>query len=193
MLIGYARVSTNEQNLDLQQDALKKAGVTAKNLYTDKITGTKEERPGLEAALSHLRDGDTLVVWRLDRLGRSLKHLIETVTALQNTGVAFQSITENINTATATGQLVFHIFGALAEFERNLIKERTTAGVSAARARGRKGGRPRLATTSGKVAMAKKLYADKTTPISDICKTLHISRATLYRYINTGGGNQAES
>jgi DNA invertase Pin-like site-specific DNA recombinase len=193
MLIGYARVSTNEQNLDLQQDALKKAGVTAKNLYTDKITGTKEERPGLEAALSHLRDGDTLVVWRLDRLGRSLKHLIETVTALQNTGVAFQSITENITTATATGQLVFHIFGALAEFERNLIKERTTAGVSAARARGRKGGRPRLATTSGKVAMAKKLYADKTTPIRDICKTLHISRATLYRYINTGGGNQAES
>ena len=125
----------------------------------DKITGTKAERPGLETALSHLRDGDTLVVWRLDRLGRSLKHLIETVTALQSTGVAFQSITENINTSTATGQLVFHIFGALAEFERNLIKERTIAGVSAARARGRKGGRPTLNTSSRKVAMAKKLYA----------------------------------
>ena len=183
MLIGYARVSTNEQNLDLQRDALRKAGVSVKNLYTDKITGTKEERPGLAEALSHLREGDTLVVWRLDRLGRSLKHLIETVTALQNTGVAFQSITENINTATATGQLVFHIFASLAEFERSLIRERTIAGVSAARARGRKGGRPRLDTSWSKVAMAKRLYADKTNTPDDICETLHISRATLYRYI----------
>jgi DNA invertase Pin-like site-specific DNA recombinase len=192
MLIGYARVSTNEQNLDLQRDALRKAGVTIKNLYTDKITGTKEERPGLATALSHLREGDTLVVWRLDRLGRSLKHLIETVTTLQGQGIAFQSITESINTATATGQLVFHIFGALAEFERSLIRERTIAGVSAARARGRKGGRPKLNSSSGKVAMAKKLYADKTNTPSAICKTLHISRATLYRYINTGGGNVAK-
>ena len=127
MLIGYARVSTHEQNLDLQRDALKKAGVSSKNLYTDKITGTKAERPGLEQALSHLREGDTLVVWRLDRLGRSLTHLIETVTALKQQHIAFQSITENINTATATGQLVFHLFGALAEFERNLITERTMA------------------------------------------------------------------
>ena len=189
MLIGYARVSTNEQNLDLQRDALRKAGVSAKNLYTDKITGTKEERPGLEAALSHIREGDTLVVWRLDRLGRSLKHLIETVTALKGQGIAFQSITENINTATATGQLVFHIFASLAEFERSLIRERTIAGVSAARARGRKGGRPKLNTSASKVAMAKKLYADKTNTPSAICKTLNISRATLYRYINTGGGN----
>src|SRR5712691_10866853 len=125
MLIGYARVSTNEQNLDLQQDALKKAGVNSKNLYTDKITGTKAERPGLQAALSHLREGDTLVVWRLDRLGRTLKHLIETVTALKQQEVSFQSITENIDTSSATGQLVFHIFGALAEFKRNLITERT--------------------------------------------------------------------
>jgi len=189
MLIGYARVSTNEQNLDLQRDALRKTGVSAKNLYTDKITGTKEERPGLDAARSHLREGDTLVVWRLDRLGRSLKHLIETVTTLQGQGIAFQSITENINTATATGQLVFHIFASLAEFERSLIKERTIAGVSAARARGRKGGRPRLDTSWSKVAMAKRLYADKTNTPNDICETLHISRATLYRYINTGGGN----
>ena len=113
MLIGYARVSTNEQNLDLQRDALRKAGVTPKNIFTDKITGTKAERPGLTAALSHLREGDTLVVWRLDRLGRSLKHLIETVTVLQGQGVAFQSITENLNTSSATGKLVFHIFGAL--------------------------------------------------------------------------------
>src|SRR6266699_853097 len=169
MLIGYARVSTNEQNLDLQRDALRKAGVTSKNIFTDKITGTKAERPGLEQALSHLREGDALVVWRLDRLGRSLKHLIETVTALQSTGVAFQSITENINTSTA--KLVFHVFGALAEFERNLITERTIAGLSAARARGRKGGRPKLAISSGKVAMAKKLYRDKTNTPSDICKT----------------------
>src|SRR6266545_1247942 len=151
MLIGYARVSTNEQNLDLQRDALRKAGVSSKNLYTDKITDTKAERPGLAEALSHLRQGDTLVVWRLDRLGRSLKHLIETVTALKQQGIAFQSITEHIDTATATGQLVFHIFGALAEFERNLINERTMAGLEAARTRGRKGGRPRLNNATGKV------------------------------------------
>jgi DNA invertase Pin-like site-specific DNA recombinase len=187
MLIGYARVSTNEQNLDLQLDAFKQAGISTKNLYTDKVTGTKHERPGLEAALSHLREGDTFVVWRLDRLGRSLKHLIEIVTALQQQNIAFKSMTENIDTSTATGQLVFHIFGALAEFERNLIKERTMAGLEAARARGRKGGRPKLNPASGKVAMARKLYADKTDSIADICKTLHISRATLYRYLKSGG------
>jgi len=191
MLIGYARVSTNEQNLDLQRDALRQAGVSAKNLYTDTITGTKENRPGLAQALSHLRPGDTLVVWRLDRLGRSLKHLIETVTALKQQGIAFKSITENIDTSSATGQLVFHIFGALAEFERNLITERTMAGLDAARARGRKGGRPKLKTSLGKVAMAKKLYRDQTITIPEICKTLHISRATLYRWVNTGGGNRA--
>ncbi len=189
MLIGYARVSTNEQNLNLQRDALRKAGVTAKNSFTDKITGTKAERPGLTAALSRLREGDTLVVWRLDRLGRSLPHLIETVTALQRQGVAFQSITENIDTSSATGKLVFHIFGALAEFERNLIKERTIAGLSAARARGRTGGRPPLDTSSRKVAAAKKLYRDTTNSIPEICRMLDISRATLYRYIKTGGGN----
>jgi DNA invertase Pin-like site-specific DNA recombinase len=192
MLIGYARVSTNEQNLDLQQDALKKAGVSAKNLYTDKITGTKSERPGLEAALSHLREGDTLVVWRLDRLGRSLKHLIETVTSLKQQGIAFKSITENIDTSSATGQLVFHIFGALAEFERNLITERTMAGLDAARARGRKGGRPKLKTQDSKVATAKKLYRDRTLSIPEICKTLHISKATLYRRVNTGEGNRTK-
>src|SRR5215467_5465565 len=189
MLIGYARVSTNEQNLHLQRDALRKAGVTSKNIFTDKFTGTKAERPGLTEALSHLREGDTLVVWRLDRLGRSLPHLIETVAALQRQGVAFQSITENIDTSNATGKLVFHIFGALAEFERNLIKERTMAGLSAARARGRTGGRPPLEPSSSKVAAAKKLYRDKSNSIPEICKMLHISRATLYRYLNTGGGN----
>jgi DNA invertase Pin-like site-specific DNA recombinase len=183
MLIGYARVSKNEQNLDLQRDALCKAGCLEKNIFTDKITGTKADRIGLAQALSHLRSGDTFIVWRLDRLGRSLKHLIETVTNLQQQNIAFQSITENINTSTATGQLVFHIFGSLAEFERNLIRERTIAGLEAARARGRLGGRPEIQASATKVAMAKKLYADKTTAISDICKTLHVSRATLYRYV----------
>src|SRR5215831_4791190 len=188
MNIGYARVSTTEQNLDLQRDALRKAGVTGNNILTDKITGTKAERPGLEQALSHLREGDTLVVWRLDRLGRSLPHLIETVNTLQGQGVAFQSITENIDTSNATGKLVFHIFGALAEFERNLIKERTLAGLSAARARGRIGGKPPLDPTAGKVVMAKKLYRDKTNSIPEICKMLNISRATLYRYLQMGKG-----
>src|ERR671930_1010090 len=154
MKIGYARVSTNEQNLDLQRDALLKAGVSAKDIHTDKVTGVKAERPGLQAALSHLREGDTLIVWRLDRLGRSLKHLIETVTSLKQQGIAFKSLTENIDTATATGQLVFHIFGALAEFERNLITERTMAGLQAARSRGRTGGRPKLQTQDSKVATA---------------------------------------
>ncbi len=160
-----------------------KAGCSEENIFTDKITGTKAERRGLAQALSYLRSGDTLVVWRLDRLGRSLKHLIETVTKLQSANIAFQSITENINTSTATGQLVFHIFGALAEFERNLIRERTIAGLEAARARGRLGGRPQLKASTSKVAMAKKLDADKTNEIEDICNTLHISRSTFYRYI----------
>lgn len=186
MLIGYARVSTNEQNLDLQRDALLKAGVHAKDIYTDTITGTKAARPGLTQAFSHLRSGDTLVVWRLDRLGRSLTHLIETISALKQQGIAFLSITEHIDTSTATGQLVFHIFGALAEFERNLINERTIAGLQAARARGKKGGRPRLRITGGKVAMAKKLYRDRAISVPEILKTLNISKATLYRWVNAG-------
>jgi len=181
MQIGYARVSTYEQNLDLQRDALVRAGVRQEDIYTDKITGTKDKRAGLETALGKLREGDTFVVWRLDRLGRSLPHLIETVTSLQKMGVAFKSVTENIDTSTATGQLVFHIFGALAEFERNLLRERTMAGLEAARARGRVGGRP--GADPAKVAMAKKLYADKTNTPDMICRTMRISRATLYRYV----------
>jgi DNA invertase Pin-like site-specific DNA recombinase len=192
MLIGYARVSTDEQNLDLQRDALLKAGVAAKDIYTDKVTGTQSERPGLTQALSHLRAGDTLIVWRLDRLGRSLQHLIETVTALKEQGVAFKSLTENIDTSTATGNLVFQIFGALAEFERNLIKERTMAGLQAARARGRKGGRPRRNPSSGRVTLAKRLYRDPAISIPEILKTLNISKATLYRWVNLGGGNRAK-
>jgi DNA invertase Pin-like site-specific DNA recombinase len=192
MLIGYARVSTNEPHLDLQRDALLKAGVAAKDIFTDTVTGVKSERPGLQAALSHLRAGDTLIVWRLERLGRSLKHLIETVTALKEHGVAFKSLTENIDTSTATGTLVFHIFGALAAFERNLLTERTIAGLEAVRARGRKGGRPRRNPAAGKIAMAQKLYRDRTISMPEILKTLNISKATVYRWVNLGGGNRAQ-
>jgi DNA invertase Pin-like site-specific DNA recombinase len=182
MLIGYARVSTQDQTLHLQQDALNQAGCD--QIYTDTASGSAAERTGLEQALSHLRKGDTLVVWRLDRLGRSLRHLIETVTALDERGIGFRSITENIDTTTSGGKLVFHIFGALAEFERDIIRERTQAGLQAARARGRRGGRPKRQPSSRKVAMARALYADKTNSVSEICRTLGISRATLYRYLN---------
>ena len=141
MLVGYARVSTHEQNLSLQVDALTQAG--CEKIFEDKISGIKAERPGLNAALEFVRKGDTLVVWRLDRLGRSLKHLIETVADLEGRGIGLRSLQEAIDTTTAGGRLVFQIFGALAEFERNLIRERTLAGLQAARARGRKGGRPK--------------------------------------------------
>src|SRR5512144_1567373 len=141
MLVGYARVSTQDQTLDLQKDALEKIGCT--RIYTDTASGAKAERKGLEEALSYVREGDILVVWRLDRLGRSLKHLIETITELNKRGIGFKSITENSDTTTSGGKLVFHIFGALAEFERDIIKERTQAGLRAARARGRLGGHPR--------------------------------------------------
>jgi DNA invertase Pin-like site-specific DNA recombinase len=180
MLIGYARVSTQDQTLNLQQDALEKLGCT--KIFTDTASGAKAERKGLEEALGYVREGDTLVVWRLDRLGRSLKHLIETITELNNRNIGFKSITENIDTTTSGGKLVFHIFGALAEFEREIIRERTKAGLKAARARGRKGGRPRI--LSGKKAThLQELYNNKNNSISEICKTLNISRATLYRYI----------
>ena len=180
MLIGYARVSTSDQNIDLQMDALKKVGCD--KIFTDTASGAKTERQGLEEALTHLRAGDSLVVWRLDRLGRSLRHLIEIVTKLNDQGIGFISVIESIDTTTSGGKLVFHIFGALAEFERNLIQERTQAGLTAARARGRKGGRPIIFTTQ-KIQMAKELYANKDNNISEICKTLHMSRATFYRTI----------
>ena len=135
MLIGYARISTLDQTLALQQDALTAAG--CQELYTDTASGSLAERPGLTAAFSHLRSGDTLVVWRLDRLGRSLPHLIRTITELSERGVGFRSLQEQIDTTTSGGKLIFHIFGALAEFERDVIRERTRAGLSAARARGR--------------------------------------------------------
>src|SRR3954468_8144501 len=138
MLIGYARVSTTDQTLDLQLDALQKAGCT--KTFTDTVSGGTAERPGLAEAFSHLREGDTLVVWRLDRLGRSLKHLIETITKVHSQGIGFQGPTEQVDTTTTGGKLIFHVFGALAEFEPAIIRERTQAGLAAARARGRQGG-----------------------------------------------------
>src|SRR4051812_3645060 len=180
MLIGYARVSTDDQNLDLQRDALKQAG--CEDIFTDRISGTKDNRPGLTVALSHLRTGDTLVVWRLDRLGRSLRHLIDTVTDLQERGIGFKSLQESIDTTTSGGKLVFHIFGALAEFEREIIRERTQAGLQSARSRGRTGGRPK-ALSDKKAAMARQLYQDRTHSIDEICKILGISRTTFYRYM----------
>ena len=171
----------NEQHLDLQLNALNKAG--CEQIFTDKITGIKAERKGLQEALSHLRKRDTLVVWRLDRLGRSLKHLIETLTSLLEKEIEFKSLTENIDTSTPTGMLMFHLIGALAEFERNLIRERTMAGLEAARARGHNGGRPKVGETETK-RMARKLYADKSNTVKDISKSLRISKATLYRYVN---------
>src|SRR2546426_5456626 len=185
MLIGYARVSTQDQTLHLQKDALEKIGCT--KIFTDTASGATTERKGLEEALEYVREGDTLVVWRLDRLGRSLKHLIETITKLNNRKIGFKSIQENIDTTTSGGKLIFHIFGALAEFERDIIKERTKAGLQAARTRGRLGGRPKAKTldTPKKVALAQSLYDNKNNTIDEICGTLAISRATLYRYIKT--------
>jgi DNA invertase Pin-like site-specific DNA recombinase len=143
----------------------------------------------LDAALSYVRQGDILVVWRLDRLGRSLPHLIATMTALEEQGIGFKSLTENIDTTTSGGKLIFHIFGALAEFERNLIRERTQAGLSAARTRGKKGGRPK-ALTARQVGIAQSLYDDPQHSIADICRTLKISKATLYRSIKTKARDQ---
>ncbi len=185
-LIGYARVSTTEQHLHLQQDALTAAGCL--KIFTDTISGAKSERKGLSEALDYIRAGDTLVVWRLDRLGRSLPHLIATMTDLEERGIGFKSLTENIDTTTSGGKLIFHIFGALAEFERNLIRERTQAGLVAARARGRRGGRPK-ALTAKQRTIARELY-EKHHPIAEICRTLKISKATLYRSLKTGERHQ---
>lgn len=180
MLIGYARVSTHEQTLDLQLDALKKAG--CETTHTDKISSVADERPGLNQALAIARDGDTIVVWRLDRLGRSLKQLTELVNELNGRGVGFKSLTENIDTTTTGGKLVFHIFGALAEFERDLIKERTNAGLQAARARGRLGGRPK-ALDEKRAARLKAMYDSQEYPIDELLEMFQVSRGTLYKYV----------
>jgi DNA invertase Pin-like site-specific DNA recombinase len=180
MLVGYARVSTHDQNLNLQQDALRQAG--CERLIEDTAGGGKVRRDGLDRALELLRPGDVLVVWRLDRLGRSLKHLIELMGELEAQGVGFRSITEAIDTTSPGGKLTFHIFGALAEFERNLIRERTKAGLEAARARGRRGGRKHK-LDDRKRALAVELYRDKKHTVDEICRTLGISKPTLYAYV----------
>src|SRR5918998_1327020 len=188
MLIGYARVSTGEQTLDLQLDALTKAGCG--KTYQETASGATAERPVLAEVLGYLRNGDTLVVWRLDRLGRSLQHLIETVAALAERGIGFKSLTEQIDTTTSGGKLVFHVFGALAEFERDLLRERTHAGLAAARARGRTGGRPKVLAEPKKRARAQALYDGGQADVATICKTLGISRATFYRYVRPPARDQ---
>ena len=178
MRIGYARVSTDDQLLDLQIDALERHGV--ETIYREHKSGKSGDRPELHNCLKALRTGDTLTVWRLDRLGRSLKDLIQTIHDLETRGIHFASITEKIDTTTPEGTLVFHVFAALAEFERSLIRERTRAGLQSARARGRVGGRP--AKLTGKdLAMARALMTDKTQNVSEIAKRFGVSRSTLYR------------
>ena len=180
-LVGYARVSTGGQDLDLQLDALQKCGVANELIFTDKASGATQDRAGLDACFQELRHGDVLLVWRLDRLGRSVRHLVTLIDRLQEMGVGFRSVCDGaIDTTTPSGELIFHIFSSLAQFDRWLIQERTKAGIAAARARGRKGGRPPM---QPKVVLAKKLYQDKTICLDDICATLKMSKSTLYRYV----------
>jgi len=179
-LLGYARVSTGEQELGLQHDALTAAGCA--RIFSDTASGALRDRPELARVLDHLRAGDTLVVWRLDRLGRSLRHLIDTVSMLAQRGVGFRSLQESIDTTTPGGRLVFHVFAALAEFERDLIRERTNAGLAAARARGRKGGRPSVMTPD-KLAVAREMYASGEHTVAAIAAILGVSRASIYRHL----------
>lgn len=179
--IGYARVSTNEQNLELQIDALKKAGCEV--IYEEKASGKGLARPELDQCRKALRAGDSLVVWRLDRLGRSLPDLVKTVAELELAGIGFESLSERIETVSANGRLTFHIFASLAEFERNLIRERTNAGLAAARARGRSGGR-KPALSDSQVREVRVLMRDRDVNISSIAKRYGVSRTTLYKCVN---------
>ncbi len=176
--LGYARVSTLDQDPALQHDALTAAGCD--RIFVDKASGKLASRPALDDLLEQARPGDTVVVWRLDRLGRSLKHLLETVSGLEQRGVAFVSLTENIDTSTPGGRLIFHVFGALAEFERDLIRERTLAGLAAARARGKTGGRPTV-WTEDKLRTARAMRASGDYDVASIAKVLGVSRASVYR------------
>jgi len=191
MLIGYARISKadDSQVLDLQIDALVESGIDKDNIYTDKISGVKDKRPGLDSCLKALRKDDTLVVWKLDRLGRSLKHLITTIDDLNQRGIGFKVLTGegiNIDTTTASGKMIFSIFGAFAEFERELIRERTLAGLKAARARGRKGGR-KFQLTKAQIRLAQAAMQNRDTSVGELCKELGITRPTLYRYVGPNG------
>ncbi len=180
MRIGYARVSTEDQTLDLQRDALKRA--KCRQVYEEQATGKNIARPQLEACLKSLREGDTLIVWRLDRLGRNLDDLIGLVSELEQRKINFESITEKIETISPAGRLVFHVFAALAEFERNLIRERTVAGLTAARARGRTGGRPPKLTPK-EIKTIRALLKSAEIPVAEIAARFHIARSTLYRAI----------
>ena len=183
MLIGYARVSTADQTLALQEDALRLAH--CEKIFKDVLSGSTTERPWLSDAVRYARSGDVLVVWKLDRLGRSLAHLIQVVRQLETQGVGFRSLQEQMDTTTSGGQLIFHIFGALAEFERSLIRERTYAGLAAARTRGRVGGRPARLSTD-QVRMAQQLMADPEYTAQQVADVFHVSRATLYRSLQRG-------
>lgn len=179
-LLGYARVSTLEQDEALQVDALRSAGCG--RVFVDKASGKLEHHPALDLLMDQLRPGDRLVVWRLDRLGRSLRHLIEAVQALEARGVAFRSLTESIDTTTPGGKLIFHVFGALAEFERDLIRERTLAGLAAARSRGRRGGRPTVWTPE-KLKVARAMHDSREHDVATIARVVGVSRSSVYRAI----------
>lgn len=183
-IIGYARVSTREQDVQLQVDALQKAGCLKNDIFIDYLSGAKSQRPGLETCLEQLQTGDILLVWRLDRLGRSLVHLVKFVEDLGKKGIGFRSLCDGvIDTTTASGELIFNIFSSLAQFERRLIQERTRAGLDSARARGRKGGRKNIALDDPRVLTAKRMHKNHGMSIDKICKLLKISRASFYRYI----------
>ncbi len=183
-LVGYARVSTQDQDLALQIDALLKYGVAKELIFTDKASGAKHQRPGLDTCLAQLREGDVLLVWRLDRLGRSVRHLVTLIDELRDRHIGFRSVCDGaIDTTTPSGELIFLVFSALAQFERRLIQERTNAGLAAARARGRKGGRPPIMADDRRIVLANKLFKDKSISLDDICATLKISKSTLYRYV----------
>lgn len=185
MLVGYARVSTQDQDLALQREALTTAG--CEKLFTEKASGAQRDRPALQAALHYTRSGDTLVVWKLDRLARSLKQLIETVEELEERKIGLRSLTEAIDTTTSGGKLVFHVFAALAEFERGLIRERTRAGLDAARAQGRTGGRP-PAMKAADLAAARALLRDPEITVANAAKRLGVAPSTLYRHLPGGRG-----
>ena len=183
-LVGYARVSTGVQDLQLQLDALKAAGCCDVDVYTDRASGARSNRPGLDACIAALEPGDTLAVWRLDRLGRSMPHLVGLVDQLLGKGIGFRSLQDGaIDTTTASGELMFNIFSSLAQFERRLIQERTTAGLATARARGRLGGRKPISPDDPRVVSVKQLHKDRSLSIDQICATLGISRPTFYRYL----------
>ena len=196
MLIGYMRVSKADgsQGLDLQRDALLAVGVKPSQLYEDQASGKKDDRPGLEACLKSLRDGDTLIVWKLDRLGRNLRHLVNTIHDLMERKIGFRVLSgqgTTIDTSTAGGRLIFGIFAALAEFERELIRESTIAGLSSARARGRNGGRP-YTMTPAKLRLAQAAMAKRDSTVGDLCKELGVTRQTLYRFVDPKGELRAD-